>query len=160
ATVRIVNLPGLAEHADVSNWLDAGGAADVLYQLAERAPLWSPDNAGQPPRFELVPFDQISWTAEGEYLGQGHDSACRADALLWPAEMRQEFLGLRCRDACCSRHGVSRPLRPARRCRLRRGRRRPRLHQAGRRISPALWRRRCAFLFGHGATRPERGSWP
>jgi hypothetical protein len=71
ATVCIVNLPGLAEHADVSNWLDAGGAADVLYQLAERAPLWSPDNAGQPPRFELVPFDQISWTAEGEYLVKG-----------------------------------------------------------------------------------------
>lgn len=38
ASVRIVELPGLAEHGDVSDWLDAGGTIDELHRLAEEAP--------------------------------------------------------------------------------------------------------------------------
>ena len=45
ASVRILRLPGLAEGGDVSDWLDAGGTAEGLHQLAEAAPAVAPAEA-------------------------------------------------------------------------------------------------------------------
>jgi hypothetical protein len=39
ASVKVLELPGLPEKGDVSDWLDAGGTAEELLRLAEAAPL-------------------------------------------------------------------------------------------------------------------------
>ena len=44
--VKIVRLPGLAEHGDVSDWLDAGGRKEALLKMIERTP-WGTDS-GRP----------------------------------------------------------------------------------------------------------------
>jgi putative DNA primase/helicase len=41
ASVRIVELPGLPEKGDVSDWLDAGGSADELIRLADATATWT-----------------------------------------------------------------------------------------------------------------------
>jgi len=48
ASVRIVELPGLPEKGDVSNWLDAGGTPERLRELAAAAPEWQAPAAGRP----------------------------------------------------------------------------------------------------------------
>jgi RecA-family ATPase len=48
ATVRIVRLPGLPEHGDVSDWLDTGHSADDLVEACFSTPLWDP-SATPPP---------------------------------------------------------------------------------------------------------------
>lgn len=40
ASIKIVNLPGLAEKGDVSDWLAAGHTADDLTALVDAAPVW------------------------------------------------------------------------------------------------------------------------
>lgn len=45
ATVKIVHLPVDGQGQDVSDWLDSGGTADGLRELAKSAPLWT-DEAG------------------------------------------------------------------------------------------------------------------
>ncbi len=40
AEVKILNLPGLAEKADVTDWINAGGTAEELLELAIAAPLF------------------------------------------------------------------------------------------------------------------------
>ncbi|HPD07469.1 MAG TPA: AAA family ATPase [Candidatus Bipolaricaulis sp.] len=40
--VRVVNLPGLDEHGDVSDWLAAGHTIEELRALVEEAPDWKP----------------------------------------------------------------------------------------------------------------------
>jgi putative DNA primase/helicase len=39
--VRVLDLPGLPEKGDVSDWLAAGGTAEQLLELAEATPLWA-----------------------------------------------------------------------------------------------------------------------
>jgi hypothetical protein len=43
--LRVVDLPGLREKSDVSDWLGAGGTADKLLQLVKQTPDWQPDQA-------------------------------------------------------------------------------------------------------------------
>lgn len=52
ASIKVVNLLGLSEKGDVSDWLDAGGTADKLLALAEAASEWEPPNPGdaEPPK--------------------------------------------------------------------------------------------------------------
>ena len=45
ASIRIVELPDLPEHGDVSDWLSNGGSAGKLKEPAESAPMWSPGEA-------------------------------------------------------------------------------------------------------------------
>jgi hypothetical protein len=45
AEVRIVNLPGLPDKGDVSDWLDQGHTADEVAALVEAAPIWEPPAA-------------------------------------------------------------------------------------------------------------------
>lgn len=43
--VRVVELPGLTEKGDVSDWLDAGHTKEELSELAKAAPIWTPETA-------------------------------------------------------------------------------------------------------------------
>jgi hypothetical protein len=42
ASVRVLPLPGLAEHGDVSDWLKGGGSREELARLAGQTPEWEP----------------------------------------------------------------------------------------------------------------------
>jgi 5S rRNA maturation endonuclease (ribonuclease M5) len=44
ATIRTLELPGLASKGDVSDWLDAGHTADELKRLLNEAPMWEPSD--------------------------------------------------------------------------------------------------------------------
>ena len=46
--VKVVELPGLAEHGDLSDWIDAGGTVSKLLDLVETTPEHEPDEAEQP----------------------------------------------------------------------------------------------------------------
>jgi len=46
-TLRVVRLPGLPEHGDVSDWLDAGHSVDELVEACFATPLWIPNDAAQ-----------------------------------------------------------------------------------------------------------------
>jgi len=72
--VRVVQLPGLAEKGDVSDWLDAGGTARDLAILARAAPPWRPDGEASdhrvPPPLSIADLLTIEepeerWIAEG-----------------------------------------------------------------------------------------------
>src|SRR5262249_7323296 len=43
ASIRILELDGLPDKGDVSNWLAAGGTKERLLELVQKAPLWKPD---------------------------------------------------------------------------------------------------------------------
>lgn len=45
ATVKVLELPGLPEKGDVSDWLESGGTVDELLRLVEDAPEWTPTAA-------------------------------------------------------------------------------------------------------------------
>ncbi|MCX5887938.1 MAG: DUF927 domain-containing protein [Deltaproteobacteria bacterium] len=49
ASLKIMEIPGLPEKGDVSDWLDAGGTIDQLRTLMEAAPEWTPATASPPP---------------------------------------------------------------------------------------------------------------
>jgi predicted P-loop ATPase len=40
--IRVIELPGLPEKGDVSDWLADGGTSDALWEMAERTPVWRP----------------------------------------------------------------------------------------------------------------------
>lgn len=40
--IFIVNLDGLPEHGDISDWLSSGGTRDRLIEIAQNSPLWTP----------------------------------------------------------------------------------------------------------------------
>jgi hypothetical protein len=42
ASVRVVSLPELPEKGDVSDWIACGNTLERLYELVERAPVWTP----------------------------------------------------------------------------------------------------------------------
>jgi hypothetical protein len=72
--VRVVSLPGLAPKADVSDWLDAGHAADELTALAENAAAFDPaafgvTNPDTDPQLQRQGFDLIlEWSDGAKFL--------------------------------------------------------------------------------------------
>lgn len=42
SSVQVIELPGLADHGDVSDWLAADGTREQLEALVDAAPLWTP----------------------------------------------------------------------------------------------------------------------
>jgi len=58
ASIRVLELPGLLEKGDVSDWLDAGGTADELRELIDAAPEWEPseDDCSTPEILRWQPF--------------------------------------------------------------------------------------------------------
>jgi hypothetical protein len=68
--LRFLELPGLKEKGDVSDWIAAGGTADELRRLISAAPQWNPSMAPEPEpddpepeqrpaQFTFTPFAQI-----------------------------------------------------------------------------------------------------
>lgn len=49
-SVKIVELPGLEEHGDVSDWLDSGHPIEDLLALVDKAPVWEPSANEVSPR--------------------------------------------------------------------------------------------------------------
>jgi hypothetical protein len=49
---RLVQLPGLPEHGDISTWLASGGTVDALYEIAERSPIYAATDPNQEPSLE------------------------------------------------------------------------------------------------------------
>src|SRR5262249_32092892 len=47
ASVKVVDLPDLPEHGDVSDWIEAGGTVEQLEQLANEAAVWAPKGRRQ-----------------------------------------------------------------------------------------------------------------
>ena len=79
-TVRMVELPGLPEHGDVSDWLAAGGTADQLEQIADATPVGPPMRA--PETSEITSVASIrpaySLTVVDRSVGLALDTAnCR-----------------------------------------------------------------------------------
>jgi hypothetical protein len=66
--VRIVELPGLQEKQDISDWLAAGGTADEFAELVAAAPLFQKTNGPCPYRFKLLDFNEIKLTTTASYL--------------------------------------------------------------------------------------------
>jgi len=48
ASIKLLELAGLPEKGDVSDWLDAGGSAEDLLRLAEEAAEWWPAESAEP----------------------------------------------------------------------------------------------------------------
>ena len=61
-SVRILELPGLPDKGDVSNWLDAGGTVEQLLELAGAAPPLAPSTNGAKPD---APMDENHFTDMG-----------------------------------------------------------------------------------------------
>jgi hypothetical protein len=60
ASVKILELPGLPEKGDVSDWLDQGGTVEQLVAIAAATPAWSPDTA-------IAPLPSMN--GDGKYHG-------------------------------------------------------------------------------------------
>lgn len=73
ATLRIINLPGLPDKGDVSDWLDNGHPLDDLKQLVATTPLWTPPPPPQPQpsRFRLVTVQELLALPDPEWLIDG-----------------------------------------------------------------------------------------
>lgn len=52
-SVKVVDLPGLGYHGDLSDWLDAGGSAEELGRLAYASPEWSPESTEEVKEVDL-----------------------------------------------------------------------------------------------------------
>jgi AAA domain len=62
ASVRILELHGLPEGGDVSDWIDDGGTESDLETLADDTPLYEPSDPVRRFRFPLMRFDAIALT--------------------------------------------------------------------------------------------------
>jgi putative DNA primase/helicase len=65
--VRIVELPGLAEKGDVSDYLDLHTAEDLLGEI-RKAPKWKPEKTGllvEAPEFLVTASPEIDWLVKG-----------------------------------------------------------------------------------------------
>jgi 5S rRNA maturation endonuclease (ribonuclease M5) len=56
ASVKLLELPGLPEKGDASDWLDAGGTVDELQKMVSEAPYWEPKASAA---VQLDPIDII-----------------------------------------------------------------------------------------------------
>ena len=83
-TIKVLELPGLPERGDVSDWLDAGHTVEELKQLAERASPWEPwARDGEPvvkPLVSMAAQSAEEFLAEeipepDAYVGDGGDGA-------------------------------------------------------------------------------------
>jgi hypothetical protein len=68
--VRVLHLPNLAEHGDVSDWLDAGHTVAELLDQVRKCPNWKPAQTAHVMLIEATKFIQIA-PPEVEYLISG-----------------------------------------------------------------------------------------
>ncbi len=62
--IRILELPGLKEKGDISNWIADGGTADQLWALVDEAPEWTPLAAAPPPAADRKTVRRVHWKVE------------------------------------------------------------------------------------------------
>ena len=79
ASVKVLDLPDLPEHGDVSDWIEAGGTAEQLERLADEAEAWAPkarkrkkDDLGDIPEANAEPVvtaeDIARWEASARHI--------------------------------------------------------------------------------------------
>jgi putative DNA primase/helicase len=68
ASVRMLDLPGVAPKGDIIDWAKAGGTVEQLIKLIEEAKPWMPNKA-KPPRKSGNLEDQIALAFATEYAG-------------------------------------------------------------------------------------------
>lgn len=96
AEIKVVDLPGLPDKGDVSDWLDAGGTKLELQRIVRDAPVWTPDAEPAP---GPVP-DELDWPDEpgalartGRRVMVSAKILCAADVMpepvrwLWPGRI-------------------------------------------------------------------------
>ena len=89
ASARILCLPNLPDKGDVSDWLQAGGSAAQLKELARNTPVWTPDTAAAASA-EMAPMGD---TTLNPPLSLPRKS--RKDVALWPDALGEEaYYGL------------------------------------------------------------------
>ena len=66
ASVRVLELPGLPQKGDVSDWIAAGGTKDKLLEMARRAPAWKPGCADAEPQPKTARFVSATDRLKGE----------------------------------------------------------------------------------------------
>ena len=67
-SVRVLELAGLPDHGDVSDWLEQGHTADELMDLARRAPEWEPSELS--PANEIQPNQGFRFTSLSDLLAE------------------------------------------------------------------------------------------
>jgi hypothetical protein len=71
-SIKVVDLPGLPEKGDVSDWLAAGGTKEELLRMVAEAPEWGPEMQEQPKelfrpitvRLSDIEPEEVSWLWE------------------------------------------------------------------------------------------------
>ena len=53
-SIRILELPGLPEKGDFSDWIAAGGTPDEFRELLRKTPFWTPEESGALPEIEVT----------------------------------------------------------------------------------------------------------
>ncbi|MGA2648275.1 MAG: AAA family ATPase, partial [Candidatus Sulfotelmatobacter sp.] len=82
--VRIVTLPGLPEHGDVTDWMNAGHSVEELLEQIRLTTQWRPHDAGEPKFFVSIgqfcnrPEVEVNWLVEG-LLERGANGAIVAE---------------------------------------------------------------------------------
>ena len=92
-TIKVVELPGLPEKGDVSDWLHNGGSAEQLKSLAASAPVWSSNatvGSESKPRTADNPTTPGASAKDPSQVGVAHVLLDRyGDDLHWDARRRQ-----------------------------------------------------------------------
>jgi hypothetical protein len=107
ASVRILDLPGLPDKGDVDDWIEAGGTADALYDLVDRAAVeadrWIEDRPWRartivPPfvsRFAALPWAHLDDPGpEHEWLVRGFLTAAELSMVAGASKAGKSFLVL------------------------------------------------------------------
>ena len=69
-SVKAVELPGLPDHGDVSDWLDSGHTVAELRELVDAAPLWSPPEDTPEPTTGPAPISTNGVAPDGASSGE------------------------------------------------------------------------------------------
>jgi putative DNA primase/helicase len=71
-SVKLINLPGLSEKGDVTDWIKAGGTKERLLEIIRNTPEWKPTAEEVPGivRLETIKPQKVNWLWDG-YLPLG-----------------------------------------------------------------------------------------
>lgn len=108
ASVRIVELPGLPEKGDVSDWIAAGGTRDDLERLVAATPDWTSAHSPWPEieSFDVLNLPQFPTHVLPEVLREWVEGESHATQT--PADLAA-FLALAVGSACIARRVVVEP---------------------------------------------------
>jgi len=100
SSLRVLELPGLDEHGDVSDWLKAGGTAERLQELAAAAVEWSPTGEEEAegddqPATIPIPWADVAAPDDPFTLAMLHLNGHRHDGLKTLRYHRGEFTSWR-----------------------------------------------------------------